>query len=97
MRTMKDKGNTEMGDEWREWKQDAREHKQTMREGNTKAAEYYAAEYGLLLTSFNGGIQLRFTKNGLKLDYFPTADKIKIGQRFFKADLETTLKTHFGL
>lgn len=86
-----------MGNEWREWKQDAREHKQTMREGNTKAAEYYAAQYGLLLTSFNDGTQLRFSKNGLKLDYFPTSDKIKIGQRFFKADLETTLKTHFEL
>jgi hypothetical protein len=94
---MKDTGKSGMGEFWADVREHDAQHKQTMREGNTKAAEYYAAEYGLLLTSFNGGMQLRFTKNGLKIDYFPTSDKIKIGDRFFKADLETTLKTHFNL
>lgn len=94
---MKNAGKSEMGEFWSDIREHDAQHRKTTREANTELAERCAIKYDLLLTSFNSGMQLRFTKNGLKLDYFPTAGKIKIGQGFFKADLETTLKTHFGL
>ena len=94
---MKNTGKSEIGEFWADVREHDARHKQTMREANTKLAEQYVAEYDFSFIYFNYGTQLRFLKNGLKLDYFPTSGKIKIGDRFFKADLETTLKTHFGL
>lgn len=95
---MKDKGNTEMGDDWRELNEDERKQRQISREGNTKAAEYYASVYGIPIISYNGGTQLSFQKGGIRLDYFPTSDKILVGNKWYnRADLETKIKEVFSL
>lgn len=95
---LQDKGNTEMGDDWREWKEDAQKIRKISREGNSEAAKYYSETYNIPLVEYNNGMQLSFQKNGLRLDYFPTSDKIFIGKKWWaKADLETKLKEHFKI
>lgn len=93
----KDKGRTEMGEVWREFREEQRENRKTWREVNTRFAYAYASFYDLEIEQFNGGTQLRFKKSGKHLDYFPTSGKIKIGQRYKRMDLETEIKKTFNL
>jgi len=86
-----------MGDEWREWKEDAKEHRQKKRAINTALAHSLAEKYRLIISEFNDGTQIRFLSGKIKLDYFPTSGKVKIGDRFFVANLENEIKKHFGL
>ena len=92
-----DKDRTEMGNDWREWREDARQHKKSAREANTETAQKLADTNDLQLVSYNDGTQLSFRRDGIRLDYFPTSGKILIGNKYFKAKLEATLKTHFKL
>ncbi len=93
----KDKGRSEMGDEWREWKEEARYIKERNREVNTSFAQAYSSLYDIPIVTYNNGMQPSFQKNGLRLDYFPTSGKILIGKRWTNGDLEEKIKKHFDV
>lgn len=93
----KDKGRTEMGEDWRAFNEEERQRKEFLRKSNIEGAYHYARQYGLEIQEFNGGTQLRLQKDGKQLDYFPTSGKIKVGQRYHLLNLETEIKKVFGV
>lgn len=91
---MKYTGKSEMGEFWADVREHDAQQRKSKREANTELAKALAEKYGLTITEYNDGTQIRFLSNSAKLDYFPTSGKVKTENKFFTADLETIIKKH---
>lgn len=94
---MKYTDKSEMGEFWADVREHDAQQRKSKREANTELAKTLAEKYGLTITEYNDGTQLRLISEKKAFDYFPTSGKVKIGNRFFFANLENEIKKHFAL
>lgn len=67
-----------LGEYWKDVKPIMKRERNRRREANAARVEEILKAKGVKYQSFNGGLHLRFTFRGRKVDVWPTSDKFRI-------------------
>lgn len=90
---------SEIGEDWKDWKQESKLHKDAKQKWNTDVVGFIAGELEFKLTIIQPyQLRLNHAKTGKNLDYFPRSGKatwLGSGKWFVITDIEQWLYKNF--